>query len=778
VGEFGHAFLVDQSGLYIADQDASKAMSMNLLEDPNESLAALGTSILSGQAGSGVFTDASGKNSIYYAPIPSTGWIIAIMAPQSELNQPITLMIYQLIGLFILTLLILSVIISKLIRGVVNPIVLITDLFHKAEVGDFNSQVPAAIINRQDELGLLGLSFKKLSANIQENTMTLEQISNGNLDVQIDIKSDQDIQAKSLIAVVDNLKNLEIEVEMLTASITDGNLSVRGDANKFKGKYKDIVDGFNHTLNAVIEPLIVSAEYVDQISQGHIPEKITASYKGDFNTIMENINRCIDHINALVADAEMLSNAAMAGHLEIQADETRHSGDYRKIIGGINNTLASILSPINEARQVMTKMAVNDYSQSMTGKYSGNMKEFADEINLVYTRLLSVQDAFIQISNGDTSKRSVFAAISKRSENDQLVPSIVATLTAIDNLIEESRNLAEAGVKGNLAVRGDVSKYPGGYRDIIIGFNQTLDAIEKPINEAAVVLEKMAAGDVTANMQGNYLGSYAIIKNSVNDTIQSLNETLGRINNAADEVAAGSKQVSFASQALAQGATEQASSMEELNASMNAVADQTKENALSANQANQLTLVAQENAVQGNQQMQAMLRSMEEINSASAKISNIIKVIDDIAFQTNILALNAAVEAARAGQMGKGFAVVAEEVRTLAGRSAEAAKETTALIEGSISKVKEGTVIAKNTAESLNEIVDGVTKVAVLVGKIDVASNEQTISISQINMGIDQVSQVVQTNSATAEESAAASEELYGQAELLKNMVDRFDLKK
>jgi methyl-accepting chemotaxis protein len=211
---------------------------------------------------------------------------------------------------------------------------------------------------------------------------------------------------------------------------------------------------------------------------------------------------------------------------------------------------------------------------------------------------------------------------------------------------------------------------------------------------------------------------------------------------------------------------------------MEEISAQTRQNAQNAGQANGLALSAKSDAEAGNGQMKDMLKAMDEINEESANIYKIIKVIDDIAFQTNILALNAAVEAARAGQHGKGFAVVAEEVRNLAARSANAAKETTALIEGTIKKVEGGTKIANETAGALDKIVNGVTKAAELVGEIAAASTEQAAGITQVNQGIEQVSQVVQTNSATSEESAAASEELSSQAEVLKEMVGKFKLKK
>ncbi|MGM9580559.1 MAG: methyl-accepting chemotaxis protein [Anaerovibrio sp.] len=273
----------------------------------------------------------------------------------------------------------------------------------------------------------------------------------------------------------------------------------------------------------------------------------------------------------------------------------------------------------------------------------------------------------------------------------------------------------------------------------------------------------------TGDELGDAAASFEIMR-------QRVREVLVEINHEADQVAAGAQNVSDASVALSQGASEQAASVEQLSASISQIASQTASNAQNAEKANELTVGTRNRAEMGNQEMQEMLSAMEEINASSVNISKIIKVIDEIAFQTNILALNAAVEAARAGQHGKGFAVVAEEVRNLAARSAKAAKETTDMIEGSMEKVEAGRGIAHKTAQALSEIVGDVASVADIVASIAKASNEQKLALEQINQGVQQVSQVVQSNSSTSEEAATASQHLSAQADNMKASVGKFRL--
>ena len=299
------------------------------------------------------------------------------------------------------------------------------------------------------------------------------------------------------------------------------------------------------------------------------------------------------------------------------------------------------------------------------------------------------------------------------------------------------------------------------------------------IDDENKFLAKMAAGDFTVDSicEGEYTGGFYPLLISFRGIAEKLNDTMVKINESSAQVASGSQQVSDGAQALSQGATEQASSVQELAATINDISNMVKQNADNARQANEKAGSISTEMNVSNEKMQQMIQAMGDISNSSNEIGKIIKTIEDIAFQTNILALNAAVEAARAGAAGKGFAVVADEVRNLASKSAEASKNTAALIENSLKAVENGTRIADETARSLFEAVNDVNEMTGIIGQISEASGIQADSISQITMGIDQISSVVQTNSATAQESAAASEELSSQSQLMKSLVGKFKLK-
>ncbi len=304
-----------------------------------------------------------------------------------------------------------------------------------------------------------------------------------------------------------------------------------------------------------------------------------------------------------------------------------------------------------------------------------------------------------------------------------------------------------------------------------------LSTLSEYIHHICSRLDSLANGDFSVSMDMDYLGEFKSIQTSGNQIIDSLNSTMGQIQHASVQVSGSSEQVSSGAQALSQGATEQASSVEELAATINDLSNQVSNTAQNSRAVNELIDTTSAVIEKSGKQMQQMMEAMTKINDSSCEIEKITKLIEDIAFQTNILSLNASVEAARAGSAGKGFAVVADEVGSLAARSAEAVKDIAVLIGNSSEAVANGNQIAHDTYKSLEEIVEYSKKISENMAKVTEASDMQAEGISQVTIGIDQISSVVQTNSATAEESAAASEELFGQSSILKELVSKFKLK-
>ena len=518
-------------------------------------------------------------------------------------------------------------------------------------------------------------------------------------------------------------------------------------------------------LNQVNEQLtVVNTSWLPSIDRAHQINTSASEYRvSELRHIMAPTPQQKDEF-----DARQQTNRDQLERLLAEADSTGEAGKLFDAIGQNWEQYMAISERINKLSR---ELKADEALAIVSGESSDTRKKLSDSVQaLVDYNLANAKAASVEGEDvyNTTLMTLIIVVVAAAAAAVGLTVWITGSITGpVRRLSEAADQLAVGSVKVDVETTS---------RDEIGQLMQAFSRMIASIREQAAVVERIAGGDLT--VQVNVRSEDDLLGKKLQELVERNSEIMGSINTAAEQVASGARQVSDSSIALSQGATEQASSVEELTASLEEVSSQTRLNAQNAGEASQLAEISKTNAMQGNEQMKDMLKAMQDINDASGSIGKIIKVIDEIAFQTNILALNAAVEAARAGQHGKGFAVVAEEVRNLAARSANAAKETTAMIEGSILKVQDGSRIADKTAAALQSIVFDIEKVSSLVNDIAMASNEQAAAVTQINQGIVQVSQVVQSNSATSEESAAASEELSSQADLLKQHVARFKLRK
>ena len=385
------------------------------------------------------------------------------------------MIIFVIIG--VLLALGLGIFISRIIS---KPLNILSNIAKKVSEGDVEVEV---IQNSTDEVGnLMGVFKNFMIESIKDQVRVADKIAEGDYNVEVKIRSEKDVLGKSLAKVVQTIKDLVAEANMLTKAGVEGKLATRGNADKFKGGYKEIVQGVNLTLDAVIGPLNVAAEYVDRIAKGDIPNKITDNYNGDFNEIKNNLNMAIDAVNSLVADAEMLAKAAIDGKLATRADATKHQGDFRAIVQGVNETLDAVIGPLNVAAEYVDRIAKGDIPNKITDNYNGDFNEIKNNLNMA--------------------------------------------IDAVNSLVADAFMLSNAAVEGKLSTRADASKHQGDFRKIVKGVNDTLDAVIGPLNVAAEYVDRISKGDIPNKITDNYNGDFNEIKNNLNNCIDIMNNLL------------------------------------------------------------------------------------------------------------------------------------------------------------------------------------------------------------------------------------------------------------
>ncbi len=635
--------------------------------------------------------------------------------------------------------------VNAMLDALIGPLREAIAVTQRMTVNDYSKRVTG---NYLGVFADLAAGINGVQERVRHVISTVRNVSQGNLEDlpeyrKIARRSEQDELVPSLIAMMESLGALVADAEMLSKAAVEGKLETRADVTKHQGDFRKVVEGVNATLDAVIGPLNVAAKYVDEISKGVIPAKITDTYNGDFNVIKKNLNACIDGLGGL-----------------------------------------------QEGTAVTQRMAVNDYTKRVDGNYVGIFADLAGGINGVQERIHHVINTVKKVSQGNLEDLPEYKKIGRRSEQDQLVPSLIAMMDSLGALVADTEMLSKAAVEGKLATRADASKHQGDYRKVVEGVNETLDAVIEPIQEAGAVLKKIAGGDLTARVTGDYQGDHAEIKNNINAmtdglraSMQSITQNASSLASASEELTATSQQMSANAEETSAQANVVSAGAEQVNKNLQTVATGTeemsasiKEIAKNAHESAKVATGAVKVAEDTNQ-------IVNKLGDSSTEIGQVIKVITSIAQQTNLLALNATIEAARAGEAGKGFAVVANEVKELAKQTAKATEDISRKIEAIQGDTKNAVGAIAQISGVIRQVNDISNTIATAVEEQNATTNEMARNVAEaakgsgeITKNIGGVAEAAKSTTQGSEDSLKAAQALSKMSSDLQNLVSQFKI--
>ncbi|WP_369913816.1 methyl-accepting chemotaxis protein [Xanthomonas sp. NCPPB 3005] len=513
------------------------------------------------------------------------------------------------------------------------------------------------------------------------------------------------------------------------------------EAVRARGKWSVLIGSLIAVLVAVGMGLVIRRQLVkrmgqaisvaDAIASGNLDNAIDTRSRDETGRLLLSMNKMQTQLQAVLAAQTEMAQRHDAGQISYRMDAKAFPGQYGRMVHDSNELAGSHIAVKMRLAQIMGRYAIGDFSEDMD-RLPGEKAVLTETM--------------------DTVKQN---------------------LTAMNREISQ---LATAAAAGDFSVRGDAERFQYDFRAMVDNLNQLMATADGNLQSLSTLLQSIAAGDLTARMHGEFQGVFARMRDDANATSEQLAAIVGRIQTAALSINSASSEIATGNDDLSRRTEQQAASLEETAASMEELTSTVKQNAEHARQANQLAVGAAAVASQGGDVVGQVVTTMSGIETSSKKIADIISVIDGIAFQTNILALNAAVEAARAGEQGRGFAVVASEVRTLAQRSANAAKEIKSLIDDSVSQVSNGSALVRQAGQTMTEIVSSVQRVTDIMGEISAASQEQYAGIEQVNQTVTQMDEATQQNAALVEEATAAARSMEEQARELTETVAVFKI--
>ena len=714
---------------------------------------------------------------------------------------------------------------NRLINNLENFISEMKEMYEQHKIGEMDYKINSSQFEGfyVDMAEGVNKSVGLHTGNIVKILDILQSYADGDFRPQLEeLPGKLKIINNNLETLRNNLNNISLELKQFVTSIFEGQLDYRGNSGKYKNDWKKIINGINGIIDAFYEPINMMAEYIDSIAHGIIPNDITNEYRGEFNGMKNNINQALGIIRSLHIEIKDIIKSISNGVLDKRGNSDHFENGWKEIIGGINNVIDAFMRPITLTDEYVDRIAQGDippeveeefrgefnltknnlnqlitslnmfiadmqklYEEQSKGdidyfidssKFIGAYKDMADGVNKSVNLHIKNQNDMLDIltsyANGDFDPEMRQLPGKQRIINEKLLQMKRNLISVIDEIAE----LTQAAKEGQLKKRGNADIFSGSWQKLILGMNELLTEIMTPIDEAMQVMGEISSKNLTARITGYYNGDMNDFKTNINNAAQQLQDAILQVDSAVDQISSASEEIAHGSQSLAQGTSEQASSLSEISHGLENMSAITMDNADKSKSGATLSKEAISNVQVGNEAMNRMKSAMEVINKSANETGKIIKTIDEIAFQTNLLALNAAVEAAHAGEAGKGFAVVAEEVKNLALRSAEAAKNTNALIEESLKNSEAGVNIVSDVTKAFEQINTSFQKVNTIVDEISVSSDEQARGIERINSSITEISTLTQRNASNAEESASAAEELNSQSAELEDMVKQFKI--
>jgi len=624
----------------------------------------------------------------------------------------------------------------------------LTKAADKLAVGDANVAVDTS---SADEIGELSRSMATMIENIQSQAAAADRIAEGDLTVEIKAKSENDVLAKSMDRVVVTLRNLVAESQMLTRTAVDGKLETRGHVEGFQGGYREIVQGINDTLDAVIGPLTMAANYVDQISKGDIPAKITDPYNGDFNLIKNNLNTCIDAIGGLVSDTEALVDGALAGMLENRADASRHQGDFAKIVAGINHTLDALIAPMNECSEVLVSLAANDLTARMVGDYKGDYAKIRDCLN---TAMDTVEGAIKQVNEAATKVAGASQALTATSEevgkaSQQIAET--ANQVAVGSQ-EQSKTVQSSSLAMEQLTRAIDEVAHGAQTQA-----KTVDETVGLVQQITAAIEQVAQATQHAGQTSEEVSQAAV---QGGEQVGKSVDGMLRIKDATDRVGEMVGQLGQSSQQI--GAIVE---------TIDDIAEQT----------NLLALNAAIEAARAGEHGKGFAVVADEVRKLAERSSKATGEIADLITSMQHM-ISQAVDA-----MGVGSKEVSEGSE-LSTQAAEALGSIQKAVTVVVDQIRNAAAAAQEMSGSSNEVIRAIENVSAITEESTAATEEMAASSSEVAKQIEQVAAVSEQNAAaaqevsattqestaSAEEMSAASEELAAMAQELQELVGRF----